>query len=167
MEQIIHIIKEIIFTVIGLQFLYTSGKSFRDHTNPVNLGTGLYWGLLGIIFIFGSYIPPIIVGIFLMLITCLTLFKQVKIGKIVEIDLELSRERSLKIGNKIFIPVILIGFVALLIAKFIPKTSAVSIAFGAVASLIAIRIILKPSVTEVLEHDDRMVQQVSTTGILP
>lgn len=167
MEQIVNIIKEIIFTAIGLQFLYTASKAFRDKTNPSNIGTGLYWGLLGIIFIFGSYIPPIVVGILIMVITVLTLFKQVKIGKVAEVDPELSEQRSKKIGNWIFVPVLLIGFVALLFATFIPDTSAVSIAFGALASMIAIIIILKPNISEVLAHDDRMVQQVSTTGILP
>lgn len=167
MEQTVNLIKEIIFTVIGLQFFYTAVQAFRDKTNSANIGTGLYWGILGIIFVFGSYIPPIAVGGLLMVVTVLTLFKQVKIGTVAEVDPELSEQRSEKLGNKIFIPVLLIGLVAMLFATFIPETSAVSVAFGAIASLLAIIFILKPSVSEVMAHDDRMVQQVSTTGILP
>lgn len=93
---------EISYIIIGLQFLHTAYRVFRDDTNPVRVGTGFFWGLIGITFIGGSFLPNKLVGIIVVVLALLTLFKQVDISKFPPLKEEVAEARASKIGNAIF-----------------------------------------------------------------
>ena len=77
------------------------------------IGTALFWSLLGIIFMFGKMIPSVVTGILLVVMGCLTATKQVRMGKFVESTPEFRQKASERVGNKIFIPAVSIGLMAL------------------------------------------------------
>lgn len=163
----IDIILEVIFITIGLQLFYTAYRILQDPTNKTRIGSALFWAILSITFIFGPYLPNIVNGIFVVILALLTLFKQVSVGSLAGSSEEVQEKRSEKFGNKIFIPVILLGVTALIVSMLFPSLSSAVVGFGALVSLIAIIVLVKPQANQVLEESDRMVQQVSTVGILP
>ena len=67
---------ELTYIVIGCQFLHTAYCSYKDKTNPVRFGTAGFWALLGISFMGGSYLPSICIGVIVVLLALLTLFKR-------------------------------------------------------------------------------------------
>ncbi len=86
MEAIINNILEFFYILIGLLSIMTAVRVFKDATHPTRLGTATFWLLLGIVFAFGNFIPYIIDGIIIICMGVLTFFKQVRIGKIVDVD---------------------------------------------------------------------------------
>lgn len=158
---------EISFILIGLQFLHTAYKTFRDQENPVRLGTSLFWGLLGISFAGGSYLPNKLTGIMVIIIALLTLFKQVRIGSLPQQDEEKAEASAKKMGNLVFLPVMLMAVVALVVAQIWPDFNRVAIAIAAVLATLVALLVMKARPSALLAENNRMTQQVSTSGILP
>ncbi|MGF3072874.1 DUF979 domain-containing protein [Facklamia sp. P13069] len=158
---------EITFILIGLQLLHTAWRAFTDETNPNRVGTAMFWGLSGLTFLGGQFIPPMIIGIIICVMGALSLFKQVKVGTLPIVDEDKAEARSERVGNKIFIPVLTLGIVALIIGFTIQSFNVVGIAMGAVLATVIVFIVSKAKPYEFLDENSRMVQQVSTTGILP
>lgn len=166
-ESHVPLFKEILYWVIGLQLLHAGVSALLDKTNMNRLGSGLFWILSGVTFIGGSFIPPLYIGILICLIGLLTLFKQVKTGDLPEVDQEKAEENAQKFGNKIFIPVLMLGFVAMIVGLTFESLSAVSVGLGAFVGTLCVLWITRSKPVDLLASNSRMVQQVSTTGILP
>lgn len=77
---------EFFYILIGLLLMTTAARVFMDKTHPTRMGTSLFWMLLGIVFAFGNFIPFMIDGIIILVMGVLTLFKQVQIGKLAELN---------------------------------------------------------------------------------
>lgn len=158
---------EFFFILVGAQFLYAGYRAFNDATNKKNTGTALFWIILAILFIFGQWLPAELSGLLVLLLGVITLFNQ--FGESTEYveDREKAYEGALKYGNKVFIPVVMMAFSAIVIAFVFPESSRTVIGIGALISLFFAMILFKPSVKETLDETNRMIQQVGTTSILP
>ena len=85
---------ELFYIMIGIMMLSTTVLSLKDKSNPARYGTALFWGLLGIIFIFGHKLPYNVVGGMLVVIGILTLTKQVKPGTIKDLDYKFGEDQA-------------------------------------------------------------------------
>lgn len=166
-EKYMPVILEIIFIIIGLQLIYTAYSVLKDKSNQKRIGTAMFWGILGVMFIAGPYIPNVVNGVLVLILGALTLFNQVTIGKVNEVSEETQTERGNKYGYKVFIPVVILGVMAFVISKLVPSLSSTVVGISALIALIAMIILVKPKSQEILDETNRMTQQVSTTGILP
>lgn len=167
METFFSYLLEFFFIVIGIQLTYTAIKVFQDHTNPARIGSGLFWLILGVLFALGNFLPPVISGILVTIIGILTLLKQVKIGDIYRPDEKEAAREADRFNNKIFIPVIVLALSALLIAQIFPAAGASVVGIAAIIATIIAIFLIKPSGGDLLKESNRMVQQISTVGILP
>ena len=167
MTDIANQILEWTYIVIGCQFLHTAYCSYKDKTNPVRFGTAGFWALLGISFIGGSYLPSLYIGAIVVMLALLTLFKQVRIGTLPTLDEVKANVEAKILKNKIFIPVMLMAMIALVLAKVIPEFSKISISLAALFATISLLLITKSYPKSLLSENNRMVQQVSTSGIVP
>ena len=167
MTDIANQILEWTYIVIGCQFLHTAYCSYKDKTNPVRFGTAGFWALLGISFIGGSYLPSLYIGAIVVILALLTLFKQVRIGTLPTLDEVKANIEAKRLKNKIFIPVMLMALIALVLAKVIPEFSKISISLAALLATISLLLITKSHPKSLLSENNRMVQQVSTSGIVP
>lgn len=161
------LILEVMYIVIGIQLLYTAYKVSRDETNPTRIGTTLFWGILGVLFIGGSYIPALVSGALVVVIGIITLFKQVSIGKPVEVPEAEVKRNADKTQNKIFLPVIVLAVTSLAMAQLFPAISQSVLGIGALLGTVTLLVTIGRGPQALLSESDRMVQQVSTTGILP
>jgi uncharacterized membrane protein len=167
MEQFASTVLEIMYIVIGLQLLYTAYRVFNDETNPTRIGTTLFWAVLGVLFVGGSYIPNIINGVLVLIIGVITLFKQVSIGEIKATPEKEVKENADNTGNGIFLPVMTLAISSLLIAQSFPALSQSVLGIGALIGTITLLFTIRRGPKTLLPESDRMIQQVSTTGILP
>ncbi len=166
MEAIINNILEFFYILIGLLSIMTAVRVFKDATHPTRLGTATFWLLLGIVFAFGNFIPYIIDGIIIICMGVLTFFKQVRIGKIVDVDEQKAEQAAERIGSKIFIPCISLAVIAVAIS-YTPLGGQVGIGIASVLALILAMVLTSAKPKTVLDDSDRMFQQVGTAGILP
>ena len=158
---------EIFYIIIGIMMLNTAVLTLGDKNHKAKIGTAVFWALLGIIFIFGPYIPSVLVGAILVVIAVLTLTKQVKPGTVKALDEKFGEEQAQKLGLKVFIPSLVIALAALAIAQFTPISGTAAIGVAAVIAVIVTFIITKAKPRVLVEESDRMLQSVGAVSILP
>ena len=158
---------EIFYIIIGIMMLNTAVLTLRDKNHKAKIGTAIFWALLGIIFVFGPYIPSVVVGAILVVIAGLTLTKQVKPGTVKALDEKFGEEQAEKLGLKVFIPSLVIALAALAIAQFTPISGTAAIGVAAVIAVIVTFIITKAKPRVLVEESDRMLQSVGAVSILP
>ena len=160
---------EIIYIVIGLITIYTGVKNIQDKENTSRLGTGVFWCVLGVVLAFGRWIPPVVNGILIVIMTIPAIFKKVKIGNIKAPSEEYSETMYKKIGMKIFIPALSLGVCAIVFALFLPQLGAlVGIGLGIVISIIVLMIFSKDNTLGVFLNDsERLLSTVGPLSMLP
>ena len=72
---------ELIYILTGIILIIVSVLSFIDTTNSKRFGTGLFWLIYGISFIFGKYIPDEINGWMVIALAVIVATKQLGKGK--------------------------------------------------------------------------------------
>ena len=117
---------EIVFCLCGLVSFNAAWRGLQNER--CRIGTFVFWTILGLIFILGPYIPYALTGALLLVLGCLTATKQVQMGKFVPSEASFRKAQADKLGNKIFLPAITIGVVALALSmlKFSEKTPVIS-----------------------------------------
>ena len=162
-----NILLEIFYIIIGIMMLNTAVLTLGDKNHKAKIGTAAFWALLGIIFIFGPYIPSVVVGAILVVIAVLTLTKQVKPGTVKALDEKFREEQANKLGLKVFIPSLVIALAALGIAQFTAISGSAAIGVAAVIAVIVTFVITKAKPRVLVEESDRMLQSVGAVSILP
>ncbi|WP_421217392.1 DUF979 domain-containing protein [Aeromonas enteropelogenes] len=158
---------ECFYVLIGVILFSSALRVLRDHSHPARIGTTLFWTILGILFAFGSYIPHLINGALILVMGLITLLRQVKIGKLEQACENESQTHASRIGNRIFLPCILLALLAVMIAQFTPLGGQVGIGLAAVISFIITVLLTRAPPSTWVGDSDRMIQQVGITGILP
>lgn len=158
---------EFIFVLIGLQFFYTAYRVARSEDNEKKFTTVVFWLILGTLFAFGKLIPSMISGILVVIIGIISLINGIMVKGAIINDERVEVEGSNKLGNKIFIPVIVMAVLAIIIAKLIPDSSSSVLGFTAIIAIIVAMIMTKSGFGSMMKQSDRMVQQVGSVAILP
>ncbi|EJO5347723.1 DUF979 domain-containing protein [Clostridium botulinum] len=155
------------YALTGILMILTALFVIKDNKHTTRIGTACFWAILGIIFIFGKYIPSRYVGILILIVGVLTVTKQVNIGTLSQISEKSRKENAKKIGAKIFIPSISLAILAFAIAQYTKLGGQVAIGISAIGGLILTFVITKSPVKYVGVDSDRMIQQVGPSSILP
>ena len=160
---------EIIYIVIGLITLYTGIKNATDKENPNRVGTAVFWCTLGVVLAFGRWIPPMVDGALIIIMTIPAILHKVSVGKTANPTEEYSKSVFDKIGMKIFLPALSIGICAVGFAIFLPQLGAmVGIGAGIIISIILLIVFNpdnKPAVF--LTDSERLLSQVGPLSMLP
>ena len=80
MEQFFKYLLETFFVIVGIQFVYTGYKVFKDTNNSKRIGSSLFWLDLGILFMLGKVLPNLVNGILVVILGVITLFKQFEVS---------------------------------------------------------------------------------------
>lgn len=160
---------EVIYIAMGLTALYTGVKNAVDKDNPSRFGTGFFWCVLGIVLAFGRWIPSVINGGLIILMTIPAILKKVKIGKSEVLPEEYVNQMSEKIGMKIFAPALAIGISAIIFAVFLPDLGAiVGVGAGIVVSMIILMFLSRDNKPAVFLRDsERLLSTVGPLSMLP
>lgn len=159
---------EIIYIVIGLITLYTGVKNGLDKDNPSRLGTAIFWCSLGIVLAFGRWIPTMVNGILIIIMTIPSILGKVKIGKQDEPTEEETKDAFKKIGMKIFIPALTIGIFAIIFAIFTDLGALVGLGVGIIVSVILLMIYSSENKPQVFLRDsERLLSTVGPLSMLP
>ena len=151
---------EFFYVLIGVILFSSAWRVLRDANHPARVGTALFWTILGVLFAFGSYIPNMINGMLILTMGVITLLKQVKIGKLEQASEEESPRHANRIGNRIFLPCVLLALLAVVIAQFTPLGGQVGIGLAAVIAFVITVLLTRATPSTVVGDSDRMIQQV-------
>ena len=107
---------EVLYMFMGLICIYTGIKNIIDKTNKNRIGTGIFWGLLGVVLGFGNWIPDKVNGALIILLTIPAILKKVGTGEKKPISQEKIQMFADKIGIKLFLPALSMGIFAIIFA---------------------------------------------------
>ncbi|WP_353094698.1 DUF979 domain-containing protein [Tissierella praeacuta] len=159
---------EVIYIVIGLITLYTGIKNAMDEKNPCRMGTAIFWCSLGIVLAFGRWIPAIVNGILIIIMTIPSILHKVKIGHQNTPTYEEAKVAFDKIGMKIFIPALAIGIFAIIFAIFTTMGALVGVGVGILVSIVLLMIFSPSNKPKVFLMDsERLLSTVGPLSMLP
>lgn len=159
---------EIIYMIIGLVTIYTGIKNATDKENPSRLGTGVFWCTLGVVLSFGRFIPPIVNGVLIIVMTIPAIMKKVKIGKQNTPNQEYTHKMYDKIGMKIFVPALSIGICAVIFAMFTKLGALVGVGVGIAVAIVFLMLFSKENKPSVfLQDSERLLSTVGPLSMLP
>ncbi|KFI07204.1 DUF979 domain-containing protein [Massilia sp. BSC265] len=102
------------YVLVGLLFVAVAMMNLRDRSNPRRLTTALFWGLYALLYLAGERLPPAFVGALMILMALVAGFKGVTAGKPDLLPEEQRRASSQRLGNRLFIPALVLPLVTML-----------------------------------------------------
>lgn len=134
---------EVLYIIMGLVLLYTGIRNFLDQSNPHRYGSGFFWCVLGIVIGGGQFIPPVVNGVLIFLMTLPAIFKKVSKGNSKLPSKEYMEQMSQKLGMKIFIPALSIGVFAIIFALGTNLGALVGVGVGVFVAMIILMVYSK------------------------
>ena len=131
---------EVLYLVIGLLCIYTAFVNLKDKKNDKNIGTFIFWLMLGLMFVLGPWIPPLYTGILMVIMVLGPIFKQVKRGSEPEPTVEETQRNYRKVGMKVFVPALCIGVFALGFALFTSISPLVGMGVGVFVAVLILMV---------------------------
>lgn len=168
---------ELFYVLCGMVCFDTAFRARKNEKAKV--GTILFWTLTGLIFMLGKILPAALTGGMLVIMGCLTVTKQVSMGKFKESTPQFRKASSERIGSVIFLPALTVGVLSLALSfvKYnvvkdgVPTPTALNgaIMTGAacIVALVLAFVICKPKISETREDTSRLLMQVGASCLLP
>jgi len=161
------LILEFAYYIAGAIFFLSAYYVYRSDSKT-RIGTTLFWSLLGVIFTFGSYLPPLLVGILLVVMAVLTVTKQVTTPSLHAVSDAVKEERAKRFGLWIFLPSLTLALVVVLLVYNVKGLGGQApLVIGGLTALVVALIMLRPKPKEVYDGTTQMILQMGVTIILP
>lgn len=169
-----------LYIFAGLTFLAFALLSAGDRANPKRLGNTVFWGLLAISFLLGSYLSDLANGLLVVALAVIAGFKWLGQGRPATTTPEERQASAERRGDWLFVPALLIPIVALLGALVLDKTvifgvplfgeeqpTLIALGLGVAAGLALAMAWLRPPVLAPLQEGRRLMDAVGWAGVLP
>ncbi len=121
---------EILFMLMGVVTCYVGIKTIRQKDHESKVGTAIFWFALTIVLAFGRWIPDVGNGVIVVIMAVPSILKRVKKGAASIATKEYKLKMADKIGNKIFIPTLMMGVFSIIFALFTKISPLVGVAVG-------------------------------------
>lgn len=162
------IIMEVIYVACGLMSAYVGYRALADKEQKNKIGTAVFWLALAALLGLGRWMPPVVAGILVVIMTIPPIIKRVSPGVNKVIPEEYKRKMADKLGLKVFIPALTMGMLALIVGIAFPKLGAlVGLGFGILVSAIIILIMSKDSPAVIPTEGKKLLEAVGPLSILP
>ena len=169
-----------LYIFAGLTFAAFAVLSIADPANPKRLGNTVFWGLLAVSFLFGSYLSDLANGLLVVALAVIAGFKLLGQGKPATTGAEDRQASAERRGDWLFVPALLIPIVALMGALVLDKTvifgvplfgpeqpTLIALGLGVAAGLTLAMVWLKPPLLAPLQEGRRLMDAVGWAGVLP
>jgi uncharacterized membrane protein len=173
-------VMDAIYLLLGLMFTAAAWFNLHDRANPQHLKRALFWALYAATFLFGSWLPPFVVGCLAIGMALLAGIGGLGKGGATEPPEEGRRAGAMRFGNRLFVPALLIPAVTVLGTLFLQNyqphgapivalKDATLVALGAsvVVALVAGVWMLRQPLRVPLTESRRLVDAVGPVLVLP
>lgn len=155
-----------VYLLVGIILFVFAIQSFLDKEHKHRIGTGLFWLLYSVSFIFGSYLSKEINGWLVIAMAVIVLVKQLGKGGYFESSIDFKKLEAIRIGNVIFIPALLVGIITFIIGFFTKLGALVGLAIAAIIAMFVALYITKANVKQGFHEGRRLIDAISWTAIL-
>ena len=155
-----------VYLLVGIILFIFAIQSFLDKEHKYRIGTGLFWLLYSISFIFGSYLSKEINGWLVIVMAGIVLVKQLGKGHYFESAIEFKKGEAVRIGNVIFVPALLVGIITFIIGFFTKLGALVGLGIAAIIAMCAALYITKGKLNQGFHEGRRLIDAIGWTAIL-
>ena len=155
-----------VYFLVGIILFIFAIQSFLDKEHKYRIGTGLFWLLYSVSFIFGSYLSKEINGWLVIAMAVIVLVKQLGKGNYFESPIEFKKGEAVRIGNVIFVPALLVGIITFVIGFFTKLGALVGIGIAAIIAMCAALYITKGTLNQGFHEGRRLIDAIGWTAIL-
>ena len=155
-----------VYLLVGIILFIFAIQSFLNKEHKYRIGTGLFWLLYSISFIFGSYLSKEINGWLVIAMAAIVLVKQLGKGHYFESSIEFKKGEAVRIGNVIFVPALLVGIITFFIGFFTKLGALVGLGIAAIIAMCAALYITKGELNQGFHEGRRLIDAISWTAIL-
>jgi uncharacterized membrane protein len=169
-----------IYWLAGAYVAVLAWRSVRDHSNPRRIGTGLFWGLLAAMLLFGERLAPERVGVVVVGLAMLAGFGALGRGRPDESTREEKKSEALRLGNRLFLPALLIPVMTLALVLFgkyagpagawllaTEQTTIVALGVACVLAVAAACLLTRQAPLSAVEQSRRLVDAIGWAVLLP
>ena len=158
---------EVVYIIIGLITIYAGIKNLLDKENPARIGTAVFWCSFGVVCALGKWLPSKVSGLLVIIMIIPAIFKRVKPGKMNAPKKEYTEKQFEKIGYKLFIPALCMGFMSIIFA-LLNISSLVGITVGVFVSMFLLFLYSKDNKPKVfLDESERFLSAMGPLCMLP
>lgn len=167
---------EWLYWLAGSFFAIWSILSLRDK----RIGNAAFWGLLAVSFLAGSHLPDFANGVLVLALVAIAGAGGLKRSEPDTTTLEERQEYSKELGNKLFIPALIVPLTAVvgtLLYNYTPlagtglfeerRETLILFGIGVVIALIAAMVWLRPPALAPAEEGRRLLDSIGWAAILP
>ena len=155
-----------VYLLVGIILFIFAIQSFLDKEHKYRIGTGLFWLLYSVSFIFGSYLSKEINGWLVIVMAGIVLVKQLGKGHYFESAIEFKKGEAVRIGNVIFVPALLVGIITFIIGFFTKLGALVGLGIPAIIAMCAALYITKGKLNQGFHEGRRLIDAIGWTAIL-
>lgn len=155
-----------VYLLVGIILFIFAIQSFFDKEHKYRIGTGLFWLLYSVSFIFGSYLSKEINGWLVIVMAGIVLVKQLGKGHYFESAIEFKKGEAVRIGNVIFVPALLVGIITFIIGFFTKLGALVGLGIAAIIAMCAALYITKGKLNQGFHEGRRLIDAIGWTAIL-
>lgn len=155
-----------VYLLVGIILFIFAIQSFLDKEHKYRIGTGLFWLLYSVSFIFGSYLSKEINGWLVIAMAAIVLVKQLGKGHYFESPIGFKKGEAIRIGNVIFVPALLVGIITFFIGFFTKLGALVGLGIAAIIAMCAALYITKGELNQGFHEGRRLIDAISWTAIL-
>lgn len=163
---------EVVYVLAGLVLLAFAVLTFLDREHPHRLGTGLFWLLLSIVFMFGGVLPHWVTGCLVLAMVAVDGAGRVKPGPKARSAERVEPVRQL--GDRIFLPVLVIPATTFLFAlgsrllgQDVSRGTLVGLGYGGLTAMLLVLGMTRASPRTLLEEGRRLNETMGAVNILP
>lgn len=173
-------VMDAIYLLLGLMFTAAAWFNLHDHANPKHLKRALFWALYAATFLFGSWLPPFLVGCLAIGMALLAGIGGLGKGGAPEPPEEGRRAGAARFGNRLFVPALLIPAVTVLGTLFLQNyqphgaplvalkdATLVALGLSVVVALVVGVWMLRQPLRVPLTESRRLVDAVGPVLVLP
>ena len=155
-----------VYLLVGIILFIFAIQSFLDKEHKYRIGTGLFWLLYSVSFIFGSYLSKEINGWLVIAMAVIVLVKQLGKGNYFESAIAFKKGEAVRIGNVIFVPALLVGIITFVIGFFTKLGALVGLGIAAIIAMCAALYITKGTLNQGFHEGRRLIDAIGWTAIL-
>lgn len=157
---------EYVYQATGLLLIAFSLQTFIDKSNNKRIGTGLFWLLYGLSFIFGKIVPDWFVGLMVLGLTLIAAGGFMGRGRYGHSDAEFRQLSADKLKNSMFIPALIVPLVTILWSKVTGSSALIGLGISAVIALAVALMLTKGKAKQSLNEGRRLIDAIGWAAIL-
>jgi uncharacterized membrane protein len=168
------------YFLLGVMLYIIAVMSVQDLHNPRRYSTGMFWGLYSIVFMMGDKLPPVFVGVIVIIMAVVAGFGGVSLGKYNQFTDEQREKSAQRLSNKLFIPALIIPLVTMIGSVVVKDVkigslflidqknfTLVSLGCGCILALVVVCWLTRATPNQGLREARRLIDSMGWAVVLP